>query len=147
MQDARSGAQPLKIFRTYQGVEHDADGRPAVAAAAADREDLPGDRFERFPQVHAVREAPGGEPRDQGDPAPAATRLSRTWKSVARAVTDGTKAARAQARWISSAQLVSRRGRPAGRRRPARLKWLACALTTWIPHATSPGSGTTSSLA
>ncbi len=39
-------------------------------------------------------------------PALAATRLSRTAKSEARATTRGTKPARAQARWIISAQLV-----------------------------------------
>ena len=43
-------------------------------------------------------------------PAPAATRLSRTAKSVARATTRGTNPARAQARWIISAQLVPGRG-------------------------------------
>src|SRR5690242_5028023 len=52
-------------------------------------------------------------------PAPAATRLSRTWKSLARATTRGTKPALAQARWIISAQLVAWRGARNGW--PARL--------------------------
>ena len=58
---------------------------------------------------------PGGSDRAASrgtrvTPAPAATRLSWTSRSVARATTRGTNPARAQARWIISAQDVLARG-------------------------------------
>src|SRR5689334_21298216 len=61
------------------------------------------------------RRAPPDSPRvarvgTRVTPAPAATRLSRTPKSVARATMRGTKPDLAHARWIISAQLVVSRG-------------------------------------
>jgi drug/metabolite transporter (DMT)-like permease len=74
-------------------------------------------------------------------PAPAATRLSRTAKSVARATTRGTNPARAQARWIISAQLVRPRGARNGW--PGRRWWAgsAVALAGTAVIAVSHGLG------